>query len=109
MTIRLVVVPLFASLLSAQSLTMVTGCSGAVPAGTSNYTITDSGSGFAAGVGIAWNGTAIPTTLLGPTQIAAVVPATIVCAGGASYTISVTSGGVVANCVLVIVAPAPAP
>ena len=106
---RFVVALLFASLLSGQSLTMVTGCSGTVPGGAGNYTVTVSGSGFAAGVGIAWDGTPLATTLLGPTQIAAVLPPTIVPPSGSAYTISVTSGGVVANCVLVMVAPAPAP
>ncbi len=65
-------------------------------AGGSDLSITLQGANFACSVSTAyWNGTALPTTYVSPTQLAAVVPAALTAAPGtASLTVQKAPGGV---------------
>jgi hypothetical protein len=77
-----------------------------VTAGSPAFTLTVSGSGFAAGAAIAWNGTALPSTVVSANQLTASIPANLVASFGSAQ-ITVLSGGVTSNSVAIsITAPA---
>ncbi len=65
-------------------------------AGGPAFTLTVSGSGFASGAVVDWNGAALPTTYMGSTQVTASVPANLITAAGTA-TVIVISGGVASN------------
>src|SRR5205085_4622221 len=76
------------------------------PAGGPQLTLTISGVGFASSSTVQWNGTALNTTFVSPTQLTAVVPAgLIVTASKASVT--VVSGGVTSASVPFTIASGP--
>jgi uncharacterized protein (TIGR03437 family) len=57
-------------------------------AGGPTFTLTVTGSGFVAGSVVQWNGSQVPTTYLGTTQLSASVPASLVASpGNASVTV----------------------
>jgi hypothetical protein len=53
-----------------------------VVAGGADFTLTVQGSGFYSGSSVQWNGADRPTTIVGPTELHAAIPATDVAAGG---------------------------
>jgi hypothetical protein len=62
-------------------------------AGGTAFTLTATGTNFASGATINWNGTALTTTFVSATKLTASVPATdIATAGTASVTVTTTSG-----------------
>src|SRR6202030_4315019 len=69
-----------------------------ITAGSPAFTLTVSGSGFAVGAAIQWNGTALPTTVVSTNQLTASVPANLVASFGSAQ-ITVLSGGVTSNSV----------
>ncbi len=72
---------------------ILTGLSPAsAAAGGAAFTLTITGTGFASGATVAWNGTALTTTFVSATQLTAAVPANLIAtAGNAGVTVS--SGG----------------
>ncbi len=79
---------------------------GAVAAGGPAFTLTVSGSGFAAGATVQWNATALATTVVNATQLTATVPASLTAAFGTAQ-ITVLSAGVTSNSVAISIgAPA---
>jgi IPT/TIG domain len=63
---------------------------------SSQFTITIDGAGFAAGAVAQWNGTAVDTEFVSPTQLAASVPASFAFAPGTAA-VTVLSGGATSN------------
>jgi uncharacterized protein (TIGR03437 family) len=62
-------------------------------AGGAAFSLTVNGSGFASGAAVEWNGTALPTTFVGATQLTAAVPANLIAAaGGAAVTVANPTG-----------------
>jgi uncharacterized protein (TIGR03437 family) len=71
-----------------------------------SYTVAVYGQPFAPGDTLSWNGSALTTTFVGPAQLTASVPASLVLAAD-NYLLTESSNGVSANCVLVgMMAPA---
>ena len=79
-------------------------------AGSGPFSLTVSGTGFLASSVVNFNGTALATTYVSPTQLTAAVPATAVASAG-SFAVSVTSpapgGGTSAALAFVVTTPAP--
>ena len=68
-----------------------------VSLGAAGFTLTLNGTGFNAQSTVTWNGTALVTALVGPTQLTAVVPAALLNTVG-SPSVSVSNGpGIVSN------------
>lgn len=78
-----------------------------ITAGSAAFTITVSGSGFASGAAVKWNGTALPTSFVSSTQLTAAVPASDVASTGVDH-VTVTSGSSTSNSVNVTVVAGPA-
>ncbi len=78
----------------------------AVAAGGPAFTLTVSGSGFASGAVIQWNGTALATTVVNATQLTATVPANLTATFGTAQ-VTVLSAGLTSNSVAISIgAPA---
>jgi hypothetical protein len=82
---------------SAGGLVTVTSLSpNSIAAGSPTFTLTVNGSGFAWDAIVLWNGTALPTSFVSPTQLTAAIPAADLVASGAAQ-VSVSSGGTVST------------
>jgi hypothetical protein len=81
-----------------------------VVAGSGAVTLTVNGTGFVNGAGVLLNGTALTTTLVSPTQLTAIVPASAVATTG-TYAVTVTNpapgGGTSTGFTFTVLAPAP--
>jgi hypothetical protein len=79
-------------------------------AGSDSFTLTVSGTGFVNGAEVRFNGTALPTTLVSPTQLTATVPASAVITAGI-YDVTVTNpapgGGTSTSSAFTVLVPAP--
>jgi len=78
-----------------------------ITAGSAAFTMTVNGSGFASGAAVKWNGTALGTVYVSPTQLTATVLASDVASPGTNH-VTVTSGGVTSNSVNFTVVSGPA-
>jgi hypothetical protein len=65
-------------------------------AGGSDFTLTVSGSGFAAGAVVQWNGTELTTAFVSSSELTATVTASLIATAG-SATVTVLEGGVTSN------------
>lgn len=80
------------------ALTLGTISPASVVVGGPAFTLTALGSGFLSSSVLQWNGTALPTTVISPTELTAQVPsADIVAAGAVAVTVSNTTGGAAAT------------
>jgi uncharacterized protein (TIGR03437 family) len=66
--------------------------------GGAAFTLTVTGTNFASGATVNWNGTILTPTVVTPTQLTVTVPASAIASAG-SESVSVTSGGVTSNTV----------
>jgi hypothetical protein len=74
-------------------LTISTLSPASVLAGNADFTLTVNGAGFAPGDSVLWNGVALTTTLVDPTRLTAMVPASAIAQqGSASITVARDSG-----------------
>ncbi len=62
-------------------------------AGGAAFTLTVNGTGFSSGAAVNWAGAALATTYIGPTQLSALVPSSLIAPAGTAA-ITVTSGNV---------------
>ncbi len=90
---------------AAASLTAIAPAS--VVAGSGAFTLTVDGSGFATGAVVSLGGSALATTLVGPTSVTAAVPATAVTASGSLAVTVANPGSSVSNAIGLTVAPLP--
>jgi uncharacterized protein (TIGR03437 family) len=67
-----------------------------VPAGGAAFTLKVSGANFVNDAVVRWNGTALPTSFVGSTELSATVPASLI-AQAAAATVSVTTSGGLSN------------
>jgi hypothetical protein len=99
-------------LLAAPALAQTPTITGLSPssrtAGAPAFTLTVSGSGFANGTSVQWNGASLTTMFLGATQLTAVVPAALIASPGMALVTVQTSGGVISNALPFTINPAPA-
>ena len=77
-----------------------------VAAGGGEFTLTVSGSGFAASSIVTWNGAQLATSFVDSSQLTAAVPANLIAAPGTA-TIAVSSGGAVSGSLPVLIAHVP--
>jgi hypothetical protein len=76
---------------------VITGLSpSSVIAGASGFSLTINGSGFTSAAVAFWNGSQLPTTFVGATQLTALVPSNLLTVGGVA-TITVVVGGATSN------------
>jgi uncharacterized protein (TIGR03437 family) len=75
---------------SSQPLTITSLTPSSAIAGGAGFTLTVIGTGFAAGAVVNWGNTSLSTSYLGPTQLAAQVPASLIATAGTAA-ITVTS------------------
>jgi len=68
-----------------------------IKAGSAAFTLTVSGTGFASGALVSWNGTALATTFAGATQVTAAVPANLIASAGTASVTVANSGGANSN------------
>jgi uncharacterized protein (TIGR03437 family) len=79
-----------------------------IAAGSPAFTLTVGGSNFIPGSAVLWNGTALPTSFVSPTQLSATVAASLLLKTGAAAIAVTTSGGLSSPVAFSITAPAPA-
>jgi uncharacterized protein (TIGR03437 family) len=79
----------------------------AVTAGAAAFTLTVIGSNFASGAAVLWNGSALATTFVSATQLAAQVPAALVQAAGAASIAVANSGAPTSASVNFVINPPP--
>ncbi|MBV9760184.1 MAG: IPT/TIG domain-containing protein [Acidobacteriaceae bacterium] len=97
---------------NSETLTIVAGpaLSGISPdtitAGSADFTLTASGTGFASGAVVQWNGSALTTTFQSANELTATVPASLVSSVG-SASVTVKSGGVTSNSLTFTIVTAP--
>lgn len=97
---------------NAQTLTIVAGPAlsalnpNTITAGSAAFTLTASGTGFASGAVVNWNGSALSTSFQSANELTATVPANLVASVGTAQ-VSVTSGGVTSNNLTFTVVAAP--
>jgi hypothetical protein len=81
-----------------------------VIAGNENFTLTVNGTGFVNGASVLFNGIALPTTLVSPTQLTVTVPGNAVATAG-TYAVTVTNpapgGGASPGLAFTVLVPAP--
>ena len=75
--------------------------------GGTTFTLTVTGSGFASGAAVWWNGTALTTTFGSATQLTATVPANMIATAG-SASITVNSGGITSPAATFTISAGPA-
>ena len=81
-----------ASIFSINGLNITSLNPGSAVAGGPAFTLSASGSGFASGSTVQWNGTALTTTFVSSTQLTAAVPANLIASAGTAN-VSVTGSG----------------
>jgi trimeric autotransporter adhesin len=91
----------------AQNSPVLTGCTGPAMGAFGSYAVTASGSGFAPGDTLRWNGSTVTTALVNSTQLTGSVPSGLVTAAD-SYLLTESSNGILSNCVLISTQPPPA-
>jgi uncharacterized protein (TIGR03437 family) len=62
-------------------------------AGGSGFTLTVNGTGFLSGATVQWNGGGLSTTFVGPAQLTATVPASLIASAGSASITAVNTGG----------------
>ena len=79
--------------LTPATLTITSLFPSSTTAGGPAFTLTVNGTGFSSGAVVNWAGAALATTYIGPTQLSAMVPSSLIATAGTAA-ISVTSGNV---------------